>query len=1258
MADTPTTPRKNKRRWLRIVLGLLVLIVLLVLLAPTLLSTGPGKSFVLGQVNKNLRGRVEADAISVGWFSPARVSGLRVYGPDGQQILAAPHVTTQLTAAKALTAPMQVGDVDVKVAQVHLITYQDGSTNLQRAFASRTPAAKPSAPESPSPAKTGKPGEPVRANVNFVVDDVTWDTPGAETVRAMGTAGKLQLDTSGKPLLFELLTQVATGSRKPATITVNANLNAFENGNIKPLNQITGHAVVDIGTLDATALQPLLVAYGLHVEQGTVAGKLRLEAPAPTAMLVQGDLHAESPLAVAGTALKGDRLTLQKLRIPIDVALAGSKINVKQLALESDLLNVAAQGDTSLLAIEALTKPKADRTLEKSKLTLKGNLLLKPLAAQLPHVLALQKDTRVDSGSAALDGEITAHEGKVHGRLLATLQDVTGTQAGRKIALEPFRAGVDAVSEKGRLQPTATVLMPAGGAAEGQTLSLKLEPKPENLNDLQGKARYDLTRLEAQLGQFIDLGQRQFKGIGELTARVVMTEDKDGTDRHEIEVDGVTRNFVAAGLLAADIREPELNLKFRGTHASNASKMELQARELAVTGKTLRFAIKDRPLLLVSTKAGTRIDIPAYTATVDARTWGPVLAPMAGPQAREIVETLRRNESELLVNLGGSAAISSGKELTVNASTTLDIAGKTIQFKLEQPAEVTMASGVLRATVPAYAASVDLAAWGPVAKTLGGKPMEQVIDTLTRNENGLVAKIRGKAILTSEKKLLVQITADDVDVPGKTILFRTGGKAVAISFDSASGLTAQVPNYVLQADLATWGPVAGSFAGMAEGTKFSGQLKSLGAALLPADGVLQYATTTTVNGFRSIPPKGDATLPPTNVVVDVHVAVDPKRSRFDVLDRFLVQEKDPQTGQGDSVRLEKGSRFAWGSADAKNPAPATIDAQGAAQYDLARLTKLLAGFLPEGMTGSGQRTVAFHLVGPLTSDAGLQRFRKLELRDTPPTAVGWDAINLPSYGLELGKADLGVTLRGGVLTLKRSVIPANGGAITVVGYLNLNEKQPTFVIPETPGGVPLIEQVRLNKQLAAGPLDAFPIAWGASKGESDRTVVTGTVNVNLNGASLPLDVAQLQKTGTISGVLSLEQFTSNAAIYSMLTNVVRLGQTENGVRSITVRDVRFELRDGKVRYQNFTLPMGSVTLSFSGEVGLGSDSKNGAPLSMDVTVSERRLPVPITVHLEGTTRNPVPKVDAKALEKSVQKTIENAGPKVLEDLLKRGLKKK
>src|SRR3954454_17305101 len=106
--------RKRRRRWPFVVLGLVLLLGLLVLLAPTLAGTAPGRSLIVGQVNQRINGRLELGELSLGWATPVRVGGLKLFDKSGVLILELPRLTTELSLMDAARGSLHFGKVTVE----------------------------------------------------------------------------------------------------------------------------------------------------------------------------------------------------------------------------------------------------------------------------------------------------------------------------------------------------------------------------------------------------------------------------------------------------------------------------------------------------------------------------------------------------------------------------------------------------------------------------------------------------------------------------------------------------------------------------------------------------------------------------------------------------------------------------------------------------------------------------------------------------------------------------------------------------------------------------------------------------------------------------------------------------------------------------------------------------------------------------------------------------------------------------------------
>jgi hypothetical protein len=149
-ATAPVKPRK-RRRWLRrVVIGLVslcLIVILLVLAAPTLLSTGPARSMILDSVNKRLNGKVAVTDWSLGWFTGVHVTGLKVTDATGRQMASVDTVSIPMPLWHAVTGRYPIGDSKVDGVTFDAVVGSDGDLNFSK-------LAKPSAtPTKSEPAK-------------------------------------------------------------------------------------------------------------------------------------------------------------------------------------------------------------------------------------------------------------------------------------------------------------------------------------------------------------------------------------------------------------------------------------------------------------------------------------------------------------------------------------------------------------------------------------------------------------------------------------------------------------------------------------------------------------------------------------------------------------------------------------------------------------------------------------------------------------------------------------------------------------------------------------------------------------------------------------------------------------------------------------------------------------------------------------------------------------------------------------------------
>src|SRR5262245_7452724 len=140
----PPPPKKRRRRWPWVVLALFLVPMLLVALAPTLISTGIGRSTIVGIVNDNINGYAEIGGLSLGWFSPIEAHDVKVYSEDKRLILDVPRAKINLSLMNAIRQKFVLGD-DSQIDVASFIGHVDenGKTNLEKLPKAKSAAPKP-----------------------------------------------------------------------------------------------------------------------------------------------------------------------------------------------------------------------------------------------------------------------------------------------------------------------------------------------------------------------------------------------------------------------------------------------------------------------------------------------------------------------------------------------------------------------------------------------------------------------------------------------------------------------------------------------------------------------------------------------------------------------------------------------------------------------------------------------------------------------------------------------------------------------------------------------------------------------------------------------------------------------------------------------------------------------------------------------------------------------------------------------------------
>ena len=289
--------------------------------------------------------------------------------------------------------------------------------------------------------------------------------------------------------------------------------------------------------------------------------------------------------------------------------------------------------------------------------------------------------------------------------------------------------------------------------------------------------------------------------------------------------------------------------------------------------------------------------------------------------------------------------------------------------------------------------------------------------------------------------------------------------------------------------------------------------------------------------------------------------------------------------------------------------------------------------------------------GPVNQPGRKPAFRGLE------TGIDLGFSGATVYGIKLGAATLKPRVKGGKLDLPLAEIPAAGGKLRVGGQVDFAPAEPTFSLqPKTT----LVEKVPVNKAVSQALLSYVnPIFMGLSE-------ISGQASLSTQDVLVPLGDS-MKTRGAGNGVLDLKGVKMKpGGLTQELLALSPLGKQE--VYAVEVKGCAFELKDGRIRYDDFTLIFPEkFDLKFRGSVGLDSTLELFVSVPVSAPLLERfgvtgpalqfvkdlegaRVDVPIT----GTREQPkldLAKVDMKPIvDKLLKKQLEGGVGDVLKGL--------
>lgn len=546
----PASKPRRRRRWLKILAGLVIFLIALVALLPTIISLGPVRSFAVSQASGYINGRIEIASWSFGWFSPIRIQGVKIYDTNNALVLEADEIKTDLTLSKLARQQFVLGDTVIDANLARLQIRPDGSTNLQDLLIkkSTTAVTPPPATRTSEGEKTNTPSPPARPiEIPNVSGNITLRLRG--TVELLDTAGRvasvvqLRQNSGGTIAISDINAPITTDLKflydvdnKPqGTITLAGTADAVNNNKIdttKILDTLVADMKLTLANVDLSAAKSILVLQNRSDTElaGVVDGVLAFKTDGVSALSAEGEIDVRT-FGVKDPALSGDSLSIATISMPLKlsrtVSGADAVLKPEKLRIEMPQGFIDVAGEMNQSALTNLATGHAPGS--KGWLSVTADFTgvgdfakqLKNTAKMLPGVTITQGHFGNRTDIAFLESGVTLKSGlsvalngtDADGKTLAVKPVTVSTDA----TFTPGTAGFYSVAPDGQAK-TLNINAALRGVSDVALVVISdfanVRADGKTLAQLNAKGDADLGKLRDQLAQFSDIGDLKLAGRG------------------------------------------------------------------------------------------------------------------------------------------------------------------------------------------------------------------------------------------------------------------------------------------------------------------------------------------------------------------------------------------------------------------------------------------------------------------------------------------------------------------------------------------------------------------------------------------------------------------------------------------------------------------------------------------------------------------------------------------------------------------------
>jgi hypothetical protein len=302
-----------------------VLALMLIALAPTILSSGMALSIIVDQVNKQLNGSIQIGSLSLGWFSGITAHGIRVFDQNQAQIAELDDARLPLPLWKAVMGHLSFGNVVIDNLSFDARYDADGRLNFSTLVKPKN--SSHSAEHETKSTESKSSGQPnLSGNFKFTNCRGTVSLPGKPTVYLTQFDADVKIPDMNQLFADQITAAVKIGDNSDGS-TIRFSLANSSIQNLLTARDMQLHASLDY---DLASLWPIiqpmlgekykgLSITGHYQKQFNITGSYPANQPFSAAIQT---VKADGDLAVESLAYNG--LNLQNVVVPF--MLAGGKV--------------------------------------------------------------------------------------------------------------------------------------------------------------------------------------------------------------------------------------------------------------------------------------------------------------------------------------------------------------------------------------------------------------------------------------------------------------------------------------------------------------------------------------------------------------------------------------------------------------------------------------------------------------------------------------------------------------------------------------------------------------------------------------------------------------------------------------------------------------------------------------------------------------------------------------------------------------------